>query len=304
RTYTPSSSLLDEVKAAYAHDADAKQLIEFLSAPSDKAHDNAERIVVPNDPDLRSRIMYEYHDVPTAGHPGREKTYSLLTRDFYWNHQCKWVRKYVHTCDVCQRVKPAPHSQAPLQPLPTPSECWESVSMDFVFGLPRDSRRKTGIVVFVDRFSKMVHLAAVAAEVTSVQTARLFVDIVLKHHGMPNDFVSDRDPRFTARFWQEEFTLLGTRFSMSPADHPQTDGQTERVNRVLMDLLKSYAQSFHNWRDYLPMHQQRGACLDRAYTVLRERHAASTPSEHTRGGGFLLKWGRIYGCVRTTAVDS
>ncbi|OWY93140.1 reverse transcriptase, partial [Phytophthora megakarya] len=156
RNYTPSSSLLDEVKAAYAHDADAKQLIEFLSAPPDKTrrklaprlqasahryrvHDglllysavngNAERIVVPNDPDLRGRIIYEYHDVPTAGHPGREKTYTLLTRDFYWNHQYKWVRKYVRTCDVCQRVKPAPHSQAPLQPLPTPSECWESISM-------------------------------------------------------------------------------------------------------------------------------------------------------------------------------
>ncbi|OWZ01884.1 reverse transcriptase, partial [Phytophthora megakarya] len=163
RAYTPSSPLLDEVKAAYADDADAKRLIEFLSAPSYEAHDNAERIVVPNDPDLRNRIMYEYHDVPTAGHPGREKTYSLLTRDFYWNHQYKWVRQYVRTCDVCQRVKPAPHSQAPLQPLPTPSECWESISMDFVFGLPRDSRRKTGIVAFVDRFSKMVHLAAVAA---------------------------------------------------------------------------------------------------------------------------------------------
>ncbi|OWY91344.1 reverse transcriptase, partial [Phytophthora megakarya] len=158
----------------------------------------------------------EYHDVPTAGHPGREKTYFLLTRNFYWNHQYKWVHKY-----------------APLQPLPTPSECWESVSMDFVFGLPRDSRRKTGIVVFVDRFSKMVHLAAVAAEVTSVQTARLFVDMVFKHHGMPTDFVSDRDPRFTARFWQEVFTLLGTQFSMPTADHPQKDGQTERVNRVL-----------------------------------------------------------------------
>ncbi|OWY95593.1 Retroelement, partial [Phytophthora megakarya] len=70
RTYTPSSSLLDEVKTACAQDADAKQLIEFLSAPSDKSHDNAERIVVPNDPDLRGMIMYEYHDVPTAGHPG------------------------------------------------------------------------------------------------------------------------------------------------------------------------------------------------------------------------------------------
>ncbi|OWY91770.1 reverse transcriptase [Phytophthora megakarya] len=197
--------------------------------------------------------MYEYHDVPTAGHPGREKTYSLLTRDFYWNHQYKWVRKYVRTCDVCQRVKSAPHSQDPLQPLSTPSECWESASMDFVFGLPRDSRRKTGIVVSGDRYSKMVYLAAVAAEVTSVQTARLFVDMMFKHHDMPNDFVSDRDPRLTASFWQEVFTLLGTQFSMSTADHPQTDGQTERVNPVLVGLLKRYAQSFHNWSDYLPM---------------------------------------------------
>ncbi|KAG3207950.1 hypothetical protein PC129_g21015 [Phytophthora cactorum] len=109
--------------------------------------------------------MYEYHDAPTAGHPGREKTYVLLTRDFYWNHQYKWVRKYVRACEVCQRVKPAAFSQAPLQSLPPPSECWQSISMDFVFGLPPDSKRRTGVVVFVDRFSKMVHLAAVPAEV-------------------------------------------------------------------------------------------------------------------------------------------
>ncbi|KAG2792644.1 hypothetical protein PC111_g23370 [Phytophthora cactorum] len=127
--------------------------------------------------------MYEYHDAPTAGHPGREKTYVLLTRDFYWNHQYKWVPKYVRACEMCQRVKPAVFSQAPLQSLPTP-----------------DSKRRTGVVVFVDRLSKMVHLAAVPAEVTAVQTARLFVDMVFKHHGMLLDIVSDRDPRFTARF--------------------------------------------------------------------------------------------------------
>ncbi|KAG3231699.1 hypothetical protein PI124_g23207 [Phytophthora idaei] len=125
--------------------------------------------------------------------------------------------------------------------------------MGFVFGLPPDRKRRTGVVVFVDRFSKMVHLAAVPAEVTAVQTARLFVDMVFKHHGMPLDIVSDRDPRFTARFWQEVFTLLGTQLSMSTADHPQTDGQTERVNRVLGDLLKSYAHSFQQWSDCLPM---------------------------------------------------
>ncbi|KAG3130807.1 hypothetical protein PC128_g26680 [Phytophthora cactorum] len=197
--------------------------------------------------------MYEYHDAPTAGHPGREKTYVLLTRDFYWNHQYKWVHKYVRACEVCQRVKPVAFSQALLQSLSTPSECWQSISMDFVFGLPPDSKRRTGVVVFVDQFSKMVHLAAVPAEVTAVQTARLFVDMVFKHHGMPLDIVSGRDPRFTARFWQEVFTLLGTQLSMSTADHPQTDGQTERVNRVLGDVLKSYAHSFQQWCNCLPM---------------------------------------------------
>ncbi|KAG3066538.1 hypothetical protein PC122_g17755 [Phytophthora cactorum] len=263
RVSAPSSSLIDNVKAAYASNADAKPLLSYASAPSDEARrkltphlrarthcyrvheglllysavdDDVNRIVVPNDYDLRMRIMYEYHDSPTAGHPGREKTYLLLTRDFYWNHQYQWVRKY-----------------APLQSLPTPSECWQSISMDFVFGLPPDSKRRTGIVVFVDRFSKMVHLAVVPAEVTAVHTTRLFVDMVFKHHGMPLDIVSDRDPRFTARFWQEVFTLLGTQLSMSTADHPQTDGQTERVNRVLGDLLKSYAHSFQQWSDCLPM---------------------------------------------------
>ncbi|KAG2762980.1 hypothetical protein Pcac1_g25302 [Phytophthora cactorum] len=79
---------------------------------------------------VRMWIMYENHDAPTAGRPGREKTYVLLTRDFYWNHQYKWVRKYVRACEVCQCVKLAAFLQAPLQLLPTPSECWQSISMD------------------------------------------------------------------------------------------------------------------------------------------------------------------------------
>ncbi|KAG3201603.1 hypothetical protein PC128_g3778 [Phytophthora cactorum] len=141
RVSAPPSSLIDDVMATYASDADAKQLLSYASAPSDEARrklaphlrarahwyrvheglllysavdDDADRIGVPNDYDLRMRIMYEYHDAPTAGHPGRGKTYVLLTRDFYWNHQYKWVRKYVRACEVCQRVKPAAFSQALL----------------------------------------------------------------------------------------------------------------------------------------------------------------------------------------------
>ncbi|GMF37505.1 unnamed protein product [Phytophthora fragariaefolia] len=250
RTSTPSSSLLTNVRFAYVNDTDAKRLLDYFAAPSDNSRqrlskhlrarvhryrvhngmllysavdDNADRVVVPDDHEHNLRSAYEYHDAPMSGHPDWEKTYLLLTRDFYWSHQHKWVRKYVRTCEVCQRVKPAPFSQAPLQSLPTPSACWQSISMDFVFGLPHNNKRGTGVVVVVDRFSKLYSLAAVPAEVTAKQMARLFVELVFRHHGMPMDIVSDRDPRFTARFWQEVFTLLGTQMSMATADHPQAN---------------------------------------------------------------------------------
>ncbi|KAG2778135.1 hypothetical protein Pcac1_g11659 [Phytophthora cactorum] len=121
RVSAPSSSFIDDVKAAYASDADAKQLLSYASAPSDEArrklaphlrarahryrvHEGLLLYSAVDDYDLRMRIMYEYHDAPTAGHPGREKTYLLLTRDFYWNHQYKWVRKClrgVSTREAC-----------------------------------------------------------------------------------------------------------------------------------------------------------------------------------------------------------
>ncbi|GMF40019.1 unnamed protein product [Phytophthora fragariaefolia] len=124
RTSTPSSSLIDDVRSAYANDADAKQLLDYFAAPSEKSRqklakhlrarvhryrvhnglllysavdDNRDRVVVPDDPELKLRITYDYHDAPTSGHPGREKTYLLLTRDFYWSHQYKWVRNCVDT---------------------------------------------------------------------------------------------------------------------------------------------------------------------------------------------------------------
>ena len=111
--------------------------------------------------------------------------------------------------------------------------------MDFVFGLLKDSDENTGIVVFVDRLSKMAHLAAVPAAIDAEGTAKLFIDRVFRQHGLPVAIVSDRDPRFTGQFWKSIFKVLGTRLNMSTADHPQTDGQTERVNRVIGDILRS-----------------------------------------------------------------
>ncbi|KAF1316891.1 Pol protein, partial [Globisporangium splendens] len=153
----------------------------------------------------------------------------------------------------CQRVKPAGKNKAPLHPLPIPQDCWKSVSMDFVFGFPEDKARNTGVVVFVDRLSKMVHVAPVRKHVTAQETACLFLEHVFRYHGLPESIVSDRDPRFTAAFWRELFRLLGTDLAMSTADHPETDGQTERVNRVVEDILRSIAVDHpRDWSRWLP----------------------------------------------------
>ena len=111
--------------------------------------------------------------------------------------------------------------------------------MDFVIGLPKDSAGNTGIMVFVDRLSKMALLAAVPESIEGEGTALLFIDRVFRQHGLPMAIVSDRDPRFTGKFWKSIFQVLGTRLDMSTADHSQTDGQTERVNRVIEYVLRS-----------------------------------------------------------------
>ena len=126
--------------------------------------------------------------------------------------------------------------------------------MGFVFGLPKDSHGNTGIVVLVDRLSKMAHLAAVPDSIDGVGTAELFIDRVFRQHGLPVAIVSDRDPRFTSKFWKSVFQVLGTRLDMSTSDHSQTNGQTERVNRVVEDILRSvFAETPKRWSSMLPV---------------------------------------------------
>ncbi|CAI5721263.1 unnamed protein product [Peronospora effusa] len=126
--------------------------------------------------------------------------------------------------------------------------------MDFVFGLPKDSHGNTIIVVFVDRLSEMAHLAAVPDSIDGVGTAELFIDRMFRQHGLPVANVSDRDPHFTSTFWKSVIQVLGTRLDMSTADHSQTDSQTERVNSVVEDILRSVcAETPKRWSAMLPV---------------------------------------------------
>ncbi len=270
-----TNNLSEDIQAAYKADSFCSAMIAHLQNPSAPTTANilarASRFsfsegllwhqvspgdvlttVVPNDSSLRERILREYHDVPYAGHLGREKTYVAVSRHFWWKHLIKWVTTYVKTCEVCQRVKPAQSTQAPLRPLPIPSECWQSMTMDFAFGYPPDLHGNTGVVVFVDPLSKMVHLAPCKASIDARGTAELFLAHVFRYHGLPKRIISDRDPRFTAQFWQCLFQVLGTQLSMSTTDHPETDGQSERVIRVVEDVIRSLCDAQPTkWSDLL-----------------------------------------------------
>uniref|UniRef100_A0AAV1U3H1 Integrase catalytic domain-containing protein n=1 Tax=Peronospora matthiolae TaxID=2874970 RepID=A0AAV1U3H1_9STRA len=122
--------------------------------------------------------------------------------------------------------------------------------MDFVFGFPKDVQKNIIILVFEDRFSKMAHLVAVPESITAQGCARVFIDTIFRLHGLPHELVSDGDPRFTAEFWQSVFHSLGTSLTMLTSDHPETDGQTERVNRILEEILRGYIHPYTSWNEF------------------------------------------------------
>lgn len=199
------------------------------------------RITIGSDTTLRNEILSEVHDTSFGGNSGVLGTYSRLKSFFYQPNMKKDVEKLVKECDICQRNK-VEHNSYPglLQPLPIPEKAWTHVSMDFVEGLPK-SAGKNVILVVVDRLSKYGHFLALSHPYTAQSVARLFLDNIYKLHGPPMSIISDRDKVFTSLFRKELFRLMGTKLDMPSAYHPQTDGQTERLNQCLESYLRSMA---------------------------------------------------------------
>ena len=207
-------------------------------------------------PDTASRldILRSHHDSKLAGHFGIAKTLELVTRNYWWPRLRTFVKEYIRTCDTCARSKTPRHlPYGKLLPLPIPTRQWQSISMDFITDLPL-SEDSDSILVVVDHLSKMAHFLPCSKDITADQTASLFLKHVIRLHGLPDDIVSDRGPQFASRFWSCLFKLLGTKTNLSSAYHPQSDGQTERVNQILEQYLRcfiNYQQD--NWVDLLPL---------------------------------------------------
>ena len=229
----------------------------FLQMQNVTAQDESWKVVIPNDPSIKRTILEEIHSVPYAGHLGYQKTLKKIQNSFYWTDLILDVRDYVLGCPVCQQEKSVNKLPAGLlEPLTLPEQKWADVSMDFIMGLPRTDSGNDGILTVVDRATKMVHLVPVKQTITASETAQIYWQNVGKIHGLPRSIVSDRDPRFVSRFWQGLWELLGTKLRMSSAYHPQTDGQSEAMNRVVEMILRCLLheeRTYEDWERLLSM---------------------------------------------------
>ncbi|KAL0551864.1 hypothetical protein IC582_010953 [Cucumis melo] len=204
--------------------AEAGQMAEF-SLSSDGGLLFERRLCVPSDSAVKTELLSEAHSSPFSMHPGSTKMYQDLKRVYWWRNMKREVAKFVSKCLVCQQVKaPRQKPAGLLQPLSIPEWKWENVSMDFITGLPRTLRGFTVIWVVVDRLTKSAHFVPGKSTYTASKWAQLYMSEIVRLHGVPVSIVSDRDARFTSKFWKGLQTAMGTRLDFSTAFHPQTDG--------------------------------------------------------------------------------
>ncbi|KAK1644330.1 hypothetical protein QYE76_062135 [Lolium multiflorum] len=239
----PSFAFIDDIRRATVGAADAQALRQRLDAGelaapwhlADGLLLHGRRIFVPDQDDLRQQALCLAH---SAGHEGVQKTLKRLRDDFYIPGDGALVRDLVGSCVTCQRNKTETLRPAGLlQPLDVPSQVWADISMDFIEGLPKVGG-KSVILTVVDRFSKYAHFIPLGHPYTAASVARAFFDGIVRLHGFPSSIVSDRDPVFTGHVWRDLFRLAGVKLRMSTAFHPQTDGQSEVVNKIIAMYLR------------------------------------------------------------------
>jgi hypothetical protein len=256
--------------------------------------DGTKRLCVPTR-DLQLRVISECHDAKFMAHPGETRLIAQLRKAFFWPKMTAMARNYVKRCERCQRSKPRNDNLPGLQqPLPVPMAPWEEVSIDFMTKLPHSKRGNDTLMVVVDRLSKQAHFIPVKETYGSHEIANVYHDKIFKHHGLPKAIVSDRDPRFTSDLWTELWKKLGTQLRMSTADHPQTDGQTEVVNRTINWMLRTTLEN-DDWESRLPD-------IEFAYNSAVNRTTGKSPFEIVYG--YLPKTPVTLNSVQTPTGDS
>lgn len=247
----------------YADDPVAKDLLAALAVKPDADSNFSlregllrykNRIYVGTNTMAQQNILQALHSSGIGGHSGITATYQRIKSLFAWPQLKQSVEEFVKQCSVCQQAK-IEHTKLPglLQPLPVRKQAWDIVSMDFIEGLPK-SGKSDSILVVIDKYSKYAHFIPLKHPYTAQDIAQVYVDQVYKLHGLPLKIISDRDRVFTSKFWQLLFKLTDTELNMSSARHPETDGQTERLNQCMETYLRCFVHAcLARWSQWLPL---------------------------------------------------
>ncbi|KAI3712190.1 hypothetical protein L1987_70740 [Smallanthus sonchifolius] len=203
------------------------------------------RIWVPDRDDLHEFLMNEAHKTRYSIHPGADKMYQDLRQQYWWPGMKKDIALYVAKCQTCSKVKAEHQRPSGLLEQPEiPVWKWENIVMDFITKLPRTSSGYDSIWVIIERLTKSAYFLPIREDYRVEKLARIYIDEIASRNGVPLDIISDRDTRFTSRFWQSLQTAFGTRLNLSTAYYPQTDGQTERIIQTLEDMLRACVIDF------------------------------------------------------------
>ena len=249
------STLLEEIQTSYTKDTVYTGAILPVGVKYDtdtQLYWLADKIVIPNDTNLRHKIIYEFHDV--LGHPDLEGTIANLQKTFYWSHLRKTLKSYIRNCPICQKIKSVTRKPyGTLYPLPVPKTPWEFLSMDFITNLPLVDGYDA-ICTFVDCYTKQAHFIPCSTKINAEQLAKLYIKNIFKLHGLSRVMIGDRDTKFTSQYWRTLMKEMKTKLNLSSAYHPQTDGQTERTHRTIEQILRAFVHRQHiNWLNDLPL---------------------------------------------------
>ncbi|KAG0153515.1 hypothetical protein PDIDSM_2168 [Penicillium digitatum] len=251
----PPSTIKDLLLEAYNQDKVVQSILEAL----DKNASRHPEITLADCERRGNYLYYRNRLYPTVGHPGRSKTYELLSREYYWPRVYQYVSDWTKNCHTCRRITPPEKYQHGLH---------HALPLSYGYD---------AILVVVDRLTKMKHFIHCKGTCNAEEVARLYTRHVWKLHGLPNTVVSDRGPQFVAQFWKHLTKRLRITNLLSTAYHPETDGQTERANAVLEQYLRAYVSYLQDdWSEWLP---------------LAEFTANSHYSESTRVSPFYANYG-------------
>ena len=255
-----------EIRRAYRTDAMAKSMHKKIPDESKFTRDEQGMLLFQGlvyiPVSKRKDVIERHHDTQEAGHRGVEGTIERISRNYYFPGMRKMVEQYIKECDLCQKSKADRHKPYGTMKIPeAPQRSWGSIALDWIVKLPLSKEPVTdaiydSILVFTDRLTKYAHFVPYKEESSAEDLAYWFNKTIVATHGLPDEVTSDRDVKLTSNFWQSLMDQWGVKQKLSTAFHPQSDGQTERINQILEQYLRCYVNyQQDDWVVLLPTAQ-------------------------------------------------